>query len=63
MMPYFSLKSLEFMNEILRYNATIQINPFGRIFVRYYSVSKNLPLKNLKVCGNFCFAGELLYHG
>lgn len=26
MMPYFSLKSLAFMNEILRYNATIQIN-------------------------------------
>lgn len=63
MMPYFSLKSLEFMNEILRYNATIQINPFGRIFVRYYSVSRDFTNKNLKVCGNFCFAGELLYHG
>lgn len=32
MMPYFSLESFEFMNEILRYNATIQMNLFGRTF-------------------------------
>ena len=48
MMPYFSLKSLEFMNEILRYNATIQINPFGRIFVRYYSFSKDFTPKKFE---------------
>lgn len=63
MMSYFSLKSFEFMNEILRYNATIQMNPFDRTFARYYSVSKDFTKRNLKVCGNFCFAGELLYRG
>ena len=65
MMPYFSLKSLEFMNEILRYNATIQINPFGRIFVRYYSVSKDFTTKKIWKCAetfallaSYCIMGE-----
>lgn len=48
MIPYFSLKSSEFMNEILRYNATIQMNPFGRTFVRYYSVAKDFTKKKIE---------------
>ena len=51
------------MNEILRYNATIQINLLVEFLYGTIQFLRILPKKNLKVCGNFCFAGELLYHG
>lgn len=52
------------MNEILRYNATIQMNPFGRTFVRYYSVTKDFTKKNCKCAETLIrFAGELMHYG